>query len=118
MKLLSGKKNTQLLQYVKRAIEDINCELEFVYGGDFKSKMNREDFLRVLNILKQKYPLLHEENTLDIIIKDIRTTITGIENIKKYCKTDNIEDIPLKNFIKSNHLKFGKFNICLLFILL
>lgn len=100
MKLLSGQKNTQLIQYVKRAIEDKDCELEFVYGGDFKSKMNREDFLRVLNILKQKYPLLHEENTLDIIIKDIRTTITGIENIKKYCKSDNIEDIPLKNFIK------------------
>ena len=71
MKLLSGQKNTQLLQYIKRAIEDKNCELEFVYGGDYKTKMNREDFLRVLNILKQKYPLLHEENTLDIIIKDI-----------------------------------------------
>jgi hypothetical protein len=109
MKLLSGQKNTQLLQYVKRAIEDKDCELEFVYGGDFKSKMNREDFLRVLNILKQKYSLLHEENTLDIIIKDIRTTITGIENIKKYCKSDNIEDIPLKNFIKKTRYSDPKF---------
>ena len=109
MNLLTGHKNTQLFQYVKRAIEDKNCELEFVYGGDFKSKMNREDFLRVLNTLKQKYPLLHEENTLDIIIKDIRATITGLENIKKYCKTDNIEDIPLKNFIKKTRYNDHRF---------
>lgn len=83
MNLLNKTKNTQLIQYIRYAIEDKNCELEFVYGGDFKSKMNREEFLRVLNVLKQKYPLLSEENTLDIIIKDVRTTITGIENIKK-----------------------------------
>ena len=109
MNLLGGQKNTQLFQYAKYAIEDKNCELEFVYGGDFKSKMNREDFLRVLNTLRQKYPLLHEENTLDIIIKDIRTTITGVENIKKYCKTDSIEDIPLKNFIKKKRYSNPRF---------
>ena len=109
MNLLNKTKNTQLIQYTRYAIEDKNCELEFVYGGDFKSKMNREDFLKVLNVLKQKYPLLSEENTLDIIIKDIRTTITGIENIKKYCKTDNIEDIPLKNFIRKTRYNNPKF---------
>lgn len=109
MKLLTNKKNDQLLQYVKRAIEDKNCELEFVYGGDFKSKLNREDFLRILNILKQKYSLLHEENTLDIIIKDIRTTISGIENIKKYCKTDDIKDIPLKNYIRKTRYRDPRF---------
>ena len=109
MNLLNKTKNTQLLQYIRYAIEDKNCELEFVYGGDFKSKMNRDDFLRVLNTLKQKYPLLSEENTLDIIIKEIRTTITGIENIKKYCKTDNIEDISLKNFIRKTRYTNSKF---------
>lgn len=109
MNLLNKTKNTQLVQYIRYAIEDKNCELEFVYGGDFKSKMNREEFLRVLNVLKQKYPLLSEENTLDIIVKDVRTTITGIENIKKYCKTDNIEDIPLKNFIRKTRYNNPKF---------
>ena len=100
MKLLNGRNNTKLLEYTKRAIEDDNCELEFVYGTNISNKLNRGDFLRILNTLKQKYLLLYEENTLDIIIKDIRTTITGIENIKKYCKADSIEDIPLKKFIK------------------
>ena len=100
MELLKGKKGNQLFQYAKRAIEDKDCELEFVYGGDFRSKLDRDDFLRILSILKQKYPSVSEENTLDIIIKDIRTTITGIENIKRYCKTDTIEEVPLRNFIK------------------
>jgi len=100
MELLKGKKSNQLLNYARKAIENKDCELEFVYGGDFRSKLNREDFLRLLSVLKQKYPLLSEENTLDIIVKDIRTSIMGVENIKKYCRSDDLVDISNKIFIK------------------
>ena len=45
-----------------------------------------------------------KKNTLDIIIKDIRTTISGMKNIKKYCKTDDIKDIPLKKLYQKNEI--------------
>ena len=40
MELLKGKKSNQLLNYARKAIENKDCELEFVYGGDFRSKLS------------------------------------------------------------------------------
>jgi len=102
MELLKSKNaENQLFQYMKRAIREKDSELEFIYGiNNYTDKIERLDFIRLLSSLKQRYTTLSEENTLDIIINDFRCSITGIENIKKYCKMDSIEDIPGSVFIK------------------
>ena len=68
MKLLDSRnKKNQAKQYVQRAINREDCELEFVYGSNPRNGfIKREDFIRMLNIFKQKYELISENNTLDI----------------------------------------------------
>lgn len=104
MELLhSVKGNNELFQFMKRAINSDNLELEFVYGSNnYTNPIQRVDFLRILSNLKQQYSTLSETNTLDIIINSIRCSIEGIENITKYCKTNSIEDIPTATFIRKN----------------
>jgi hypothetical protein len=95
------KKKNELFQYMKRAIGEKQSELEFVYGSNnYTDVIQRSDFVRILSSLTQQYSTLSETNTLDIIINDIRCSIGGIENIKKYCKMDSIEDIPAASFIR------------------
>ena len=110
MELLhSGKLKNKARLYMKRAIGYKNCELEFVYGSNpGKGKIERDDFLRVLENLKQKFEVLSEETTLDIqtnsrdSLGNIRFTIRGLEDIKKYCKTNSFENILNLSYTKKN----------------
>lgn len=113
MELLhSGKLKNKARLYMKRAIGYKNCELEFVYGSNpGKGKIERDDFLRVLENLKQKFEVLSEETTLDIqtnsrdSLGNIRFTIRGLEDIKKYCKTNSFENILNLSYTKKNVYK-------------
>ena len=65
-----------------------------------KDPMKKTDFLRLLNILRQKYHSIEESNTLDInkqvvtlkktLLSNIRVSIEGVQNIQRYCKTNKI----------------------------
>ena len=108
--LKSVKLKNQTIQYLIRAINNNECELEFIYGSNARNDLNREDFVRILDTLKQKYVLISEENTLDIntelnrlkqhSLNNIRCTITGIDDIKKYCKSNSLSGIPGVNFMR------------------
>jgi len=102
MDLLNNKnKDVQLFHYMKQAIEKSNCELEFIYGSNRSyESIDRSDFIRILSVLKQKFGSNSEENTLDISIRSVRCSISGIDDIKKYCKTDSVKDIPNKIFVE------------------
>jgi len=107
MKLFGGNYlDNQSKQYLKRAINRADCEFELVYGSNRQNGLiKRDDFLRMLNEFKQKYELISEGHTLDISTDDnslnnIRITLTGIDNIKKYCKTDDLSDIPDITYMK------------------
>lgn len=112
MELLKSIKSTnQAKQYLKRAINRDDCELEFIYGSRPNNRnINRIEFLRMLNDFKQKYELYSESNQLDILVdnsnlkrnslNNIRCTIDGISDIKKYCKTDSLNEIT--NVIYTN----------------
>jgi len=111
MELLNSRSSKTLLnQYIKRAINENQVELEFIYGiNNYTNKIERLQFISLLNNLKQEYVSLYEQNTLDIIVNDYRCSINGIENIKKYCKTDSIEDIPSARFIIKRNYQDEKF---------
>ena len=102
---------TDISDYINKAINDTNIELEIVYGGvnqkDINGKiknvnLNKETFVKVLNYCKKKYKFVEEIFDLDIReeivyrsrsnISNIRCTITGIQDIQNYCMQDILEE--------------------------
>ena len=105
--------------YIQNAIRNNECELEFIYGSyPYRNKIEIDQFLRLLNYLRQNYEST-ETNTLDIStevppftsnkLSNIRSTIHGIENIKRYCKTDSLDTIPNVTFMKKHQYKDPNF---------
>ena len=65
--LRSTKNKNKLIDYMKRAIGYENTELEFVFGkNSFRDTLGKLDFIRILNELRQSYPCISEDNSLDI----------------------------------------------------
>tara|TARA_B110000208_G_C11794438_1_gene438937 strand:+ start:481 stop:4398 length:3918 start_codon:yes stop_codon:yes gene_type:complete len=105
-------------EYMKRALIDSTYELEWVYGSRPRDTLQKVDFMNILRSLKQTNKLFSETNDLDIRIhnvrlaqsrlSDIRCTIGGVQNIKKYCKTNSIADIPQVSFLKKESNKDSK----------
>ena len=59
--------DNKLIVYLSRAIGYKNCELEFIYGSNpYLGKIERKDFMRILDEIRQKYKCISEENSLDI----------------------------------------------------
>ena len=96
--------------YMKTSITSSEYELEWIYGSHPRNTLKKIEFLNILRYLKQNYKFGGEKNDLDIKIQnikleksgfsDIRCTISGVQNIKKYCKTNSIIDIPTVTFLK------------------
>ena len=110
--LSSGKLKNKINLYMTRAIGYKNCELEFIYGSNpGKGKIERDEFIRILDTLNNKYETLSEENSLDIRIEhnsylsSLRFTIHGIEDIKKYCRENSFENIANVTYMKKNFYK-------------
>ena len=104
--------------YMKKAVTSTEYELEWVYGSHPRNTLKKLEFLKLLNYLKQNYKSYGETNDLDINLQNIkleksglsniRCTISGVQNIKKYCKTNSIIDIPTLKFIKKESNKDDK----------
>ena len=102
-------------QYMKRALVSNECELEWIFGSHPRNTLSKDEFLRILNYLRKNNKLVRESNSLDIRLQhvtlkktglsNIRCSIDGITNIKKYCKTNSIIDIPTISFIKKQVFK-------------
>ena len=114
-----GKPHQDVHQYMKRSMTSTDCELELVYGSHPRKTLTKIEFLRLLNSLKNKYSTVNELNTLDIQLYDrklkgaglsnIRCTIEGVYNIKQYCKTNSIINLPNVTFTKKGEYKDPKF---------
>ena len=107
-----------LKDYMKRSLLSEEYELELIYGSHPRNTLTKIEFLKVLNFLKQNYELDSETNNLDIKLEkvsvtkvnfdNIRCTINGVQNIKKYCKTNSLVDIPNLVFIRKESNKDNK----------
>ena len=113
--------------YLKQAIENKNSEFEIIYGEyESTNKITKVIFLELLNNLKQSYECT-ESNTLDIRtqvkqssskskgkkgnilpLSPLRCSIEGISNIKRYCKTNSIDDILHITFIEKTYYQNPK----------
>ena len=97
-------------EFLKKSLVNSEYELEWIYGSHPRNSLNKEEFLRVLNFCRQNYKFSGEKNDLDIRsqyvkleksgLSNIRCSISGVQNIKKYCKTNSIIDIPTITFMK------------------
>ena len=105
MKLFDG--NEQINEYFKEAIRNDNLELELIFGsrvGD--NPMDKKTFLKVLEACKTTYKMIKESTDLDIRQEyrnnpsNIRATIHGLDNIKKYCKTEKIDELENVEFVQ------------------
>jgi hypothetical protein len=100
---------TNTIKFLKKSLENENLELECVFDS---MNINKIVFLRILDSLKSINDFVFEDLSLDIKIQDgyqrfsdIRITINGLENIKKYCKTDSLEDIDDIIYLKKEFYK-------------
>ena len=104
---------------MKRALSSSECELEWIYGSHPRKTLSKIEFLRILNSCRQEYTIHQDSNTLDIRLQyvklersglsNIRCTIEGVENIKEYCKTNSIVNIPNTLFVRKDKYKDPKF---------
>ena len=96
--------------YMKKSLTNKDYELEWIYGSHPRNSLSKEEFLKILNFCRQNYKFKGELNDLDIRsqyvklersgLSNIRCTVSGVQNIKKYCKTNSIIDIPGTTFLK------------------
>ena len=97
-------------EFMKKSLVSKEYELEWIYGSHPRNILNKTEFIRLLNHLRQNYQFANESNSLDIRtqyvkldksgLSNIRCTIDGVQNIKSYCKTNSIIDIPAVTFMK------------------
>ena len=97
-------------EFLRKSLVNSEYELEWIYGSHPRNSLKKEEFLRVLNFCRQNYKFSGESSVLDIRsqyvrldksgLSSIRCSISGVQNIKKYCKTNSIVDIPTCTFMK------------------
>ena len=82
-------------EFLRKSLVNSEYELEWIYGSHPRNSLRKEEFLRVLNFCRQNYKFSGESNVLDIRsqyvrldksgLSNIRCSISGVQNIKKYC---------------------------------
>lgn len=97
-------------EFMKKSLVSKEYELEWIYGSNPRNILKKSEFIRLLNHLRQNYKFANESNSLDIRLQfvklersglsNIRCTVDGVQNIKTYCKTNSIVDIPTVKFMK------------------
>ena len=100
-------------KYLKKAVIHDDIELEVIFGmNPFKNPLNKSIFMKVLNSCKEYYKVIGEKVSLDIRtqygdnkLSNVRCTIHGLDEIKKYCKTDEIIDINDIEFIQKSYYR-------------
>lgn len=121
---MSIAKNNQTLEEVfnifaknfNKIKENQSYEFEVRFGTKKIKTISQIDFYNVISsIINNGFELDSEYYNLKIILDNtnnsLRTNISGLNNIQKYCKSDNIDDIDDKfiEFIeKSYHMESGK----------
>ena len=103
-----------ILEYIQYSHDDTSLELEAILKPTYNEPITFDDYIRLLKRLKAKKVKVKKTETLDIIYEwkpgsqsNIRISINGSSNIKKYCLTNNILDIDEKHikFLKKNRVK-------------
>ena len=111
IKLYEGNKHVH--KYLKKAIQNEDIELEVIFGiTPYKNPLDKPSFMRVLSSCKEYFELIMENSSLDIRctyeeskLSNVRVSINGMDNIKKYCKTDQLDNLDSVEYIQKSYYK-------------
>ena len=109
---LFNKNITEVLEYIKLPIVNNETELELIFGSSpYKNPINKGVFMKVLEGCRDNYTKYSETIDLDITTEfrgkpgNVRATIHGIDDIKKYCKEGTLKDIRNVEYMQKKFLK-------------
>ena len=98
--------------YFIQSIQDPNIELEYIYGENPSKSLTKLEFMKLISYFRKNYECIGDTNTLDIRkqyssykktgLENIRCTIQGIQDIRKYCQTNSLEGINNIEFLKKS----------------
>tara|TARA_Y100001980_G_scaffold37236_1_gene14059 strand:- start:746 stop:4600 length:3855 start_codon:yes stop_codon:yes gene_type:complete len=119
MIFINDKRDEDIYNMLEVSIKNKNIEFELLYGKKrvnekIISTITKEDFHKFLDYFNENYNFYEDINTLDIKYlrkdkfkseqSDKRLTISGLEDIKKYCLTNIISsDMNLLIIDKKKH---------------
>ena len=111
MKLFSNQREEFQL-YIEKPITTKNIEVEIIFGSTVpKNPINKQTFLALIDRCKENYQMISEQTSLDIrgefkqYPSNLRCTVKGIDNIKKYCREDSLEDIEDVEYVQKKYYK-------------
>ena len=111
MKLFE-KEKLKVLDYLKLPLIENNAELELIFGSTpYKNPIDKSVFLRVLEECRKNYTKKSETIDLDITVEyrgkpgNVRATIHGIDDIKKYCKDGSLKDISNVEYMQKKFIQ-------------
>lgn len=97
---LFNENMVEVLEYLKLPLVDKQNELELIFGSSpYKNPIDKGVFIRVLEECRDKYKKQSEVIDLDVSTEyrgkpgNVRATIHGLDDIKKYCKEGTLKDI-------------------------
>jgi SAM-dependent methyltransferase len=84
-----------LIKMISLSLEDTNLELEVL----IKSQITHTLFLDCLKKIKGVNNITYDNTieSLDVLFDDYRMEIYNLDNIRKYCKSESIKGIDMKN---------------------
>ena len=103
-----------IIEYINYSHEDNNLELEAILKPTYSEPINLDDFTRLMSRLKPLSLKQKQIEVLDIIYEyqpgkqsNIRVSILGKQNIKKYCETNKLTEIDERyvKFLRKQRVK-------------
>jgi hypothetical protein len=103
-----------IIEYINYSHEDTTLELEAILKPTYSEPINLDDFTRLLKRLKPLSVRSKKTESLDIMYEyqpgkqsNIRISILGKQNIKKYCETNSINKLDERyvNFLRKQRVK-------------
>ena len=111
---LFDKQKPNAYKYIQQSLENNeDTELEIIFGSsEYKNPITKQVFMKLLETCRVSYYSLSETNTLDIRqeftqgkISNVRCSVNGLQDIKKYCKQDTLDDIEDVEYIQKKYYK-------------
>jgi len=109
---LFNENTTEVLEYLKLPLVNNENELELIFGSTpYKNPINKGVFIRTLEECKTTYEKISEVVDLDITTEyrgkpgNVRASIHGIDDIKKYCKEGTLKDITNVEYMQKKFIK-------------
>ena len=99
MDILKSDEST-IRGFLDTADKNTSVEFEYIYGTD-TGKLTRDQFLKCIGYCNDNYTFIDTTINLDIKTEssNIRTTIKNLNDIKIYCKTNDLKDLDV-DFLK------------------